>query len=566
MAFIASRMSRGKRYWSIVESRRVNGRPRQTILEYLGTAETLLQKLNEPGDVSIKSYTHGDVTALLAIAKELNIVDIINNHASSCANGRKTNRDHLTTGESLILAAVGRACHPTSKLGWYDWCKTTSLEYHFGMSLKKLDSQHFWDQMDRVPEDKIPMIEEEIVEMLMGKYGMKLDNLLFDTTNFFTYIASDNNHCQIPLRGKNKQKRMDLRQFGLALLVTKNEHLPLFHKTYEGNKHDAVVFKEIIRNLINRVKNITTQLFDITIIFDKGNNSKENFNMLGTEKDFYYVGGLVPAHFKDIIKKANKRFEYTRIDGEKTAVYRVKRNIWGEDRTCVVSISEQLKEGQIRGIVQHLTKKYKELNHFKEQLENRQRKKSFSKTEIAKKLLVVIKGQFIEDILKYKFIKLKAGGFSFSYFLDEKAFHKIQDEILGRKIFVTNRHDWTNEEIITAYRSQYNIEHVFRKMKNPYHLCIRPQFHWTDQKIKVHVLICLIGYMLATAAYNKARNQAGYSKGLNMFMEELGNIRLCIKTKNKTRQIAYQLESIPQEMKKVIDFLGITEERIKLAL
>jgi hypothetical protein len=45
MAFIATRKSRGKPYWSIVESRRVDGKPRNFILEYLGTADSLLDRL-----------------------------------------------------------------------------------------------------------------------------------------------------------------------------------------------------------------------------------------------------------------------------------------------------------------------------------------------------------------------------------------------------------------------------------------------------------------------------------------------------------------------------------------
>jgi len=60
MASIQVRTSRGKKYWSIVESRRVDGQPRTSILEYLGTAETLLKKLRSEGELSLKSYSHGD--------------------------------------------------------------------------------------------------------------------------------------------------------------------------------------------------------------------------------------------------------------------------------------------------------------------------------------------------------------------------------------------------------------------------------------------------------------------------------------------------------------------------
>ena len=78
MASIQARVSRGKKYWSIVESRRINGKPRTIILEYLGTATTLLNRLNNESSFTLKSYSHGDTHALLEAALELDVVNIIN--------------------------------------------------------------------------------------------------------------------------------------------------------------------------------------------------------------------------------------------------------------------------------------------------------------------------------------------------------------------------------------------------------------------------------------------------------------------------------------------------------
>ena len=128
MPSIQARTSRGRKYWSIVESRRINGQPRTVILEYLGTADTLLQRLTGQPRPVLTSYSHGDTAALLATAQELNVVDIINKHVPVGADGRRPMRDNLSVGASLLLAALGRACSLTSKRGWYEWCKETSLE------------------------------------------------------------------------------------------------------------------------------------------------------------------------------------------------------------------------------------------------------------------------------------------------------------------------------------------------------------------------------------------------------------------------------------------------------
>jgi len=56
---------KGAYHWSIVESRRVNGKPRPVILEYLGTAEALLKRLTEGVPKKVRSYSHGAVAVML---------------------------------------------------------------------------------------------------------------------------------------------------------------------------------------------------------------------------------------------------------------------------------------------------------------------------------------------------------------------------------------------------------------------------------------------------------------------------------------------------------------------
>jgi transposase len=558
MAFIQARTSRGKKYWSIVECRRVNGKPRTFILEYLGTANTLLKRLQDR--LTLKSYSHGDTAALLNAAVELDIVNIINKHIPVNNRGTKPKRDGLTVGASFLLAAIGRACHPTSKLSWYDWCKETSMEYSLKTKFKKIDSQHFWDQMDVLPSEAIPKIEEEIVIKLVNLLNLKLDCLFFDTTNFFTFIDSTNNNCELPKRGRNKQKRFDLRQIGLALLVSREDQFPLFHQIYHGNKNDITVFKENCGSLLERLKHITKELSDVTLVFDKGNNSKKNFAMLNQEQDCYYVAGLVSSHFKDLIKEANKHFAQITIEDEILSAYRIKKDIWGQELTCVVTISKQLKEGQIQGILQHLDKKYKVLNEFKQQLDNPKGRKIFAESEIEKRLKNIIRGQFIEDILTYKIIELENGKLSFTYFVDIESFDKLKEEVLGRKIVATNRHDWSSEEILLAYRGQSKVEYAFRNLKNPYHMAVRPQYHWTDQKIEVHFLMCIVGYLLTVYAYKKVKHC--YTKNINNFMNDLKNIRLACLTKGKNK-ITYQLEEISSAMKNAAKELNITNENIR---
>ena len=568
MATIQKRKSHGQTYWYIVESRRINGKPRPVMLAYLGKAEDLLELLtSKKRELDLCSYSHGHVAALLNVAMELDIVGIFNKYIPAGKRGRKPLRDGLTVGASFLLGAIGRACCPTSKDGWYQWCKSTSLEYCLKRSFKALDSQHFWDQMNVLPVESIPLIEEELVKGLIEKYGVELDTLLFDTTNFFTFIDSTNGRCAIAQRGKNKQKRCDLRQVGMALLVTRKDELPIFHKTYRGNTHDCIVWREEFENLTKRLKSVTNELCDITLVFDKGNNSKHNFSLIDQTDGLHYVASLVPSCFPKLLEEANKNLAPIKLPSkEEIPVYSTTWEVWGKRRTCVVLLSQQLLEGQVRGIQQALVKKCRKLQEFKEQLESPRRRRSLSTQEIEKRIQSIIEGQYVKDILKYEIVtKNKVP--SFNYFIDKLAFEHTQENQLGRQLLVTNRSNWSTEEIISAYRAQSKVEYAFRTVKNPYHLAVRPQYHWTDQKIEAHFFMCLIAYMLVTAAYSKAKKTAAYNRGIDNFMDDLASIRLAAvfqKSQKKKRgkaQISYQLEKVPECLAPLLDALGVNDTK-----
>jgi transposase len=71
------------------------------------------------------------------------------------------------------------------------------------------------------------------------------DCLLFDTTNYYTYMAS-HTESDLAKRGKNKEGRHHLRQIGLGLLVARDSRLPKYCSVYPGNIHDSKHFEAIM--------------------------------------------------------------------------------------------------------------------------------------------------------------------------------------------------------------------------------------------------------------------------------------------------------------------------------
>ncbi len=566
MATLQKRRSRGHVYWSIVESRRINGKPRPVILAYLGRAEDLLKRLTEGIPQKVKSSSHGAVAALLGLAEELQVVDIINRHLPDSS---KKLRDNFTVGGSLLLSALGRACHPTSKMNWYDgFAKHTSLSHLLKMSLIKLDSQHFWDQMEAVPVSVLPLIEEDLVSKVIGIEKVQLDTLFCDMSNFFTYIASTNKHCSLPQRGKNKQKRIDLRQLGLLLLVTRRDHLPLLHKIYQGNLQDRTIFKEYFQQMVQRFKALSGSLEQITLVFDQGNNARTTLREV--DGQIHFVGAISPCHHKEIIEKANPAMHRVSISDKEIDCYRTRTQIWDLDLTVVVYISEKLLQGQIRGIQQNIKKLFSALDRLKEKirLPVRQGPKR-TRQALEKRIRALIASHDLEDLICWNLQELAEHAFDLIFGIDENRFKRLQENWLGRRILITNRHDWSEEEIISAYWGQAQVEYAFKTMKNPFHLALRPQYHWTDQKIEVHGFICLLAFLLSMLLYKRAKERSGFTGCPHTLFEKLSTIRLATfvetplqKTKGRYKAV-HRIEEMEEEIHVLARGLDLVDKEQK---
>lgn len=562
MATLQKRKSRGHNYWSIVESRRVNGKPRPVILEYLGSAATLFKRLKEGIPKKVHSYSHGLVAIMLNIAEELQIVPSINRHLKS-----KQLRNGFTVGGSLLLAAIGRIGKPTSKRGWYEgWARYTSLSYLLRMSLNKLDSQHFWDQMEAFPLAAIHQVEEDILQVLIEKEGITLDTLLYDTSNFFTYIDSNNQKRSLAQRGRNKQKRMDLRQFGLLLLVSRDQ-IPLFHQVYQGNLSDKVVFKDNFQKILARFKAIAGSLENITLVFDQGNNSKEILK--DVDRNIHFIGALSPYQHKDLIKKANNNLKIIAVNNYELEYYRLRTRIWELDLTCVVYISEKLRKGQIKGLEKDIERIFTKLHKLKARIKQASKRgKKRSKEDLEKKI-ESLTTCLPENLIRWKLKHVKEDAFDLDFWVDKKEFNLLKDHKFGRRILITNQHDWSTKEIILAYWGQSKIESVFKRIKNPFHLALRPQYHWTDQKIEVHGFICLLAFLLVMVASKRAREKAGFTGTPDALLEKLSAIRLATfiesplqKTKGRYKAV-YRLEEMDPDIKVLAEGMGLSELKMK---
>ena len=508
-------------YYRIVESRRVNGKPRPIPILHLGTADQLLDRLlgQTAPQLKVRSYQHGDVAALKAMADRLDLITLLDRHLPS-------SRRALSVGTTLLLAAINRAVWPCSKRSWANWAERTSLPHLLAFQPAALTSQYFWDQMDVVSQSALEAIESELTRKVIQEFALTLDTLFYDTSNFFTYLDSANTRSELAQRGRSKQKRTDLRQFSLALLVARDGQIPLYSYVYEGNRVDTKQFPDSLTAIRQRVEHLVGQVEDLTLVYDRGNNSKAN-QALVDALPVHYVASLVPSQHADLMAIPTR--SYTRLGPGPLVnrrVYRCRRTLWGAERTLVLYISPTLQRGQRRGLQQHLSKRLDALEQWQQTL-SKPRSGPRSAATARKRVAALQSGQYIQQVLKIDYHSRRKGANRLSWQIDQAALDYLEAEVFGKRLLMTDQHEWSSEDIILAYQGQSHAEAAFRQLKDVDHLTGRPQYHWTDQKVRVHTFICLLAYLLCRLIERDCC-AIGYQGSLSNLLELLGTIRLAM--------------------------------------
>lgn len=514
MARLIHKTVKGHQYWYIVETKRIDGKVKQCVLEYIGNDQKLSEKIltqTNLNDISFQSYAHGAVYILYKIAKFIDIEQIIDSIFT------KRKRKNLKRSTSLLLAAIQRIVNPGSKNSFSEWIAGTTLPYYMNFDAEDISSQLFWSQMDGITDEQILEAEKQIYNKISSIFNININKLSLDYTNFYTYIDSFNSRNTIAKRGKNKQKRFDLRQVSLALVVSKELNIPILAHTYEGNINDQTEFKEYLKILKDNFSNINNDNF--ILVFDGGSNTKENLDhdkigvnyicrfSLSSCREFYDID---LSDYNDIL-----------INEKNIKFYRKKENLWGFERTCILTYSQHLKDGQVAEFEKNIDKAEIELSKLNEKLIKKEKEKITQEyiDKISEKCKSILNQKFLSNIFSYSIDNNKL-----IYSLNEEEKNKIIYKYFGKKLVITNKHELTTEEILSSYYEQDYIEKMFKQSKDIHFCNVRPIFHWTDQKIKVHIFICMLSLTLV-GVLQKILNNANIRMSNDKILNELNTIR-----------------------------------------
>lgn len=408
-----------------------------------------------------------------ALCKECSSAEVIGQTDKLCPKRKQG----LSVGEYLAVAAINRAIAPASKRSMWSWFLQTSLRRYFpNASEAALAPQRFWDYMDKISGETALAIWRNILKGVVEREGIDLSCVSCDGTNFYTFIDTFNVRCKIARRGKNKQGRSNLRQVSYALFCSADGHMPLYYDVYEGNRSDAEEFPLMLqrfRSFMDELSGTGTGDLETTLIFDKGNNSKDNFELLDSLR-MKFVGSVKLSEHKGLARISNsdpvfKSCPAPELEG--TKAFRVKKKAYGKERVFVVTYNVNLWNAQWLTLQNDIARAAEKLSSLRQRLEDRacgviKRGKVPTVQSVEKQCKNILSRQYLKRVIRTVVSEDSKSIVRVEYTIDTEALHEISDTYLGKNILITNREKWDEARVIRAYRSQFIIEDVFKEMKD----------------------------------------------------------------------------------------------------
>jgi len=525
---------RGDAYYHLVESFRQDGKVKQRTLLSLGRVEdNKLEQLSKAISKHLdtihvldlakhvdinNAYIYGSLMVLDRLMESLGINAVISEIA---AIHKKLSYD---LKKVLFTLITSRFVKPVSKLALYDrWIE----KFYPVMVDHNLSLHHMYRSLDILAGHK-EQIEQSLYEYKKDLFSINVDIVLYDLTTL-RFESTREDLGELRKFGYSKEMRTDCTQVVFGLL-TDTDGIPLSFEVHPGNTFEGNTLKDIVDNMR---KKFSVRRF--IFIADRGLFSAKNLDHIRSNKGEFIVGLKIGVLQKELQQAFYdiSRFEFI---SDELAIWETQ---YGEDR-CIVTWSKSRAERDCKTRDDILAK-------IREKLSKKtSRTKSFVTNRNYKKYLIL--QDDAKPILNQQVI-------------DEQS-HK--DGFFG---IITNVKSMSAKEIVFNYKQLWKIEDSFGELKGS--LRSRPVFHWTDDRIIGHLVVCFLAYLCEAHMTKVLREQNDnlQSKAIKgkiikarpltaiMAMEELNSV-LAIPVKIKSQTIWVRTD-IPENAQNLLKAMNM---------
>jgi transposase len=334
----------------------------------------------------------------------------------------------------LLDLVIMRILEPASKLHSIEL-----LNIYFGLQHRR---QSYYKYAPKWLDLK-SKVEEIVVQFAEQKYAFNYDLLFYDvTTLYFETFQED----ELRQNGFSKDNKSQQPQILIGLMVNE-EGFPVAYEVFSGSTFEGNTILPVVKEFIKK-----HAVKEFTVVADAAMMSAENVRELLKNDISYIVGARLGNINAKLIEQIDKSLP--RQDGEDI---RIKTD--NGFLICSYSAARYRKD------------KYemdKQIEKAKALIERPSKNK------------------------KLKFTKSSGEKIEINEALIEKT-----KKLLGVKGYYTNLGEEVvnNKMVIERYHELYKIEQAFRISKND--LQTRPIFHFKEQPIKLHILICFMAVVIS---------------------------------------------------------------------
>lgn len=501
------------RYLKLVENAREKGKRVQRTLLNFGNVERwprsrleeFIRKLNDFYHLELvptaddicpeDSFEFGAPYALDVVWQQLGLSDALRRHARR----HKVDFDLVRPVKTMVF---NRLLDPRSKLGVYRWARGQCIPEVFP---ERVGLHRYYRSLDYLMQYK-QSLEEDIFWQVNDLFNLDLSLVFYDLTSSYF----EGRGPSIARYGYSRDHRPDCRQIELALLIDR-DGLPIAHEVFEGNRKDSDTVSDALSRLQGQFK-----IKRCVFVGDNGMVTPQNIALL-EEEGYEYILSL-KLHKDPLASAALKGLS----PQEYPSWERLKENLFVKelDPPCpgrrIVALYNPIRARESRnGRQQKIQEAVEYLEGFALPRRKGQHK---DPQKIHRQIERWLRKRHLFRFFTYRY----HGEGHFEYRLREEVL-ATEAKCDGLCLLLTNSQQLSAEEVATGYRTLCEVEEAFRQIKS--FLRIRPIWHYKELRVRGHVFICVLAYLLEKALERRLHS-GGLSITAKRALETLAPVHL----------------------------------------
>jgi len=419
-------------------------------------------------------------------------------------------RGEVSWSQMAAILVLARLCEPSSELHIAEhWFRHTALEDLLGIEAAKVNDDRLYRALDKLLPHK-GAIEKHLVKRLGELFSLDYDLLLYDVTStYFEGLAETN---ILAARGHSRDHRHDCKQVCIALVVTR-EGMPLGYEIFAGNRTDVTTVEEIVETMEERYG-----LAQRVWVMDRGMASEENVAWLEQTGRRFLIG--TP---KSDLKKWSRQIAEQRDWQKVREGVEAKLCTGPEGREMFLLCRSVERREKEKAIHERFA------TRIEAALERMARRIAKARRPLDRGVIERQIGRLLERnsraAARYQ-IHLEqeptaGSGLRLVWTVkpewDEWARHSE-----GCYVLRTNVTDWTAEDLWRTYIQLTEAEAAFRIQKSE--LSLRPVWHQKTDRVKAHIFVCFLAYVLWKTLEGWQR-RAGLGSSPRTVLDELSTIQ-----------------------------------------